>query len=352
MMMLKEEFLMPHRKLSITSHLTIYLSAWVTYILFTLMTFSFFDISVMLFSIALSVLGAWIYGYAGCLSTTLLTIPYHYLMLTFSSSIPDQWIEAFNPVGISTQLFISLTAAMIKSAKDKLNHLNTELDLRVSARTIDLNRLREHIIGNQETAEFLLNKTLLEDIKTSLSDMLKESNHIKIDLLNKGVPEAAQCMRFCELTEETITLTNNLQLNEFFHIHNKTDFSALTYALMDTLKETAGTCFELNIESGYTMIPEPVQYQLFRITNEAITNAIRHAKADLIQISLVLNDTAYHLTVTNNGGGMPDHPEKGLGLEFMKNRALQIGGTIHFDTTQEGLTRLQCIAPKSLHAPE
>ena len=33
--------------------------------------------------------------------------------------------------------------------------------------------------------------------------MLKESNNLKNDLINEGVPEAEQCMRFCELTEET-----------------------------------------------------------------------------------------------------------------------------------------------------
>ena len=151
---------MQYLKRSFENHRTIYLSAWVVYILFTLLTFSIFNVSVMLFSIALSILGAWIYGFTGCLSTTLLTIPYHYLMLTFSSSNPELRIEALNPIGISTQLIISLTVAMIKSAKDKLNHLNTELDLRVSARTTELNRLPEHIIGNHETAQILLNKTL------------------------------------------------------------------------------------------------------------------------------------------------------------------------------------------------
>ena len=331
---------------------TLYASAWLIYILFTVLAFPIFSITVFLFSIALSTVGAWLYRYPGWQLTTLLTIPYHYVLLTYSSDDPAIWNEAFNPFGITTQLFISGAIALLKSAKDKLDHLNSLLEQKIEKRTQELNRLRHYIIENHETIQILLSQMLIEDIGTPLSDMLKESEILVTHLIAEGSSESVKAARLNSLIHESINLIKNLEFIDSFVGNEHVQFSCSVRKLADNFQETAGTHFELDLGREHEQMPKPLQYQLYRITHEAVTNAVRHAKADLVQISLRLKDNSYHLTVINSGQSMPEHPTMGLGLKLMQHRALQIDGTISFDATPDGLTRFRFVMPQPLIKPE
>ena len=66
---------------------------------------------------------------------------------------------------------------------------------------------------------------------------------------------------------------------------------------------------------------------LYRIAQEALTNAARHGRSTLVDISLVAEDEGFRLRITDNGVGFsraaPSAP--GMGLKIMKYRADMIG---------------------------
>jgi signal transduction histidine kinase len=66
---------------------------------------------------------------------------------------------------------------------------------------------------------------------------------------------------------------------------------------------------------------------LYRITQEALTNAARHGRAALVEISLQAREGGFSLRITDNGVGMmPTLPSSaGMGLKIMKYRADMIG---------------------------
>jgi two-component system CheB/CheR fusion protein len=74
-----------------------------------------------------------------------------------------------------------------------------------------------------------------------------------------------------------------------------------------------------------------VATHLFRIAQEAVSNAIRHGRADVITISLVADADEALLSITDNGSGF-EEPKKdsggGMGLRIMKYRAGVIGGSL------------------------
>jgi len=88
--------------------------------------------------------------------------------------------------------------------------------------------------------------------------------------------------------------------------------------------------------------------QLYRIAQEAVANAIKHSKADRIEITLSKSDGAIHLSVRDNGVGVPDHsPGKGtgMGLFTMNHRAKMLGGSLRVEPGEFGGTSVTCSTP-------
>lgn len=89
---------------------------------------------------------------------------------------------------------------------------------------------------------------------------------------------------------------------------------------------------------------ETVVTSLFRIAQEAITNAIKHAQTTEIIITLTVDDRKIRLDVEDNGCGLPSGFEagEGLGLQIMNYRAQMIQATFNIVTRSGGGTRVTC----------
>ncbi len=91
-----------------------------------------------------------------------------------------------------------------------------------------------------------------------------------------------------------------------------------------------------------------MQNQLLRIGQEAITNAIRHARPDRIQLDLAFEKAAVVLRVTDDGSGFeirgPD-PGTHYGLTTMRERAEELGGRLRIDTTTRQGTTVEARVP-------
>jgi signal transduction histidine kinase len=84
--------------------------------------------------------------------------------------------------------------------------------------------------------------------------------------------------------------------------------------------------------------------QLFRIAQEAVGNALRHAQPRSIQITLANDAAALSLTVEDDGRGIPENYEtsEGLGLRIMQHRARIIGASLSVSSKPGQGTRVLC----------
>lgn len=89
---------------------------------------------------------------------------------------------------------------------------------------------------------------------------------------------------------------------------------------------------------------------LFRIAQEATTNAVKHGKARTIEIELGCDQNRLMLSVQDDGKGFaPAAPrQNGMGLSTMSYRAQLIGGTLTVTPGKQGGTVVTCAAPSSL----
>jgi signal transduction histidine kinase len=86
---------------------------------------------------------------------------------------------------------------------------------------------------------------------------------------------------------------------------------------------------------------------LYRIAQEAVSNAIRHGQARRITIGLSQRRGQVTLSVTDNGRGIGvlSPRRKGMGLRVMQYRAGLLQATVSVTRRPEGGTEVRCVAP-------
>lgn len=107
-------------------------------------------------------------------------------------------------------------------------------------------------------------------------------------------------------------------------------------------------------EQGATFIESAeAAGQLYRIAQEAVRNALRHAAPHTIEMFLTGHADAVSLTVTDDGCGLPPPESRGpgMGLRIMAHRAAYVGGTLSVGPHLFRGTRVYCHIPFRPAAP-
>jgi len=100
--------------------------------------------------------------------------------------------------------------------------------------------------------------------------------------------------------------------------------------------------------NGYQRQPGHVEEALFRIAQEAVNNAVKHARARRVRIQLSGEGGTLRLTVVDDGCGFDpatDIRAGGLGLTSMRERAAALGGTVRIETKPGAGTRVEVTVP-------
>jgi signal transduction histidine kinase len=84
--------------------------------------------------------------------------------------------------------------------------------------------------------------------------------------------------------------------------------------------------------------------QLYRIAQEAVSNAIKHGRAKRIRIALRRNRRSLQLSVMDNGSGISKslRHHDGIGLHVMRHRAEAIGATLKMQRNRSGGMTVVC----------
>lgn len=93
-------------------------------------------------------------------------------------------------------------------------------------------------------------------------------------------------------------------------------------------------------------LTQPQALNLGRIIREAISNVIRHAQANHVQVVLRKEATQLQLNIRDNGHGLPLHiAEQGLGLSNIQKRVTKLNGELTLENHPQGGLRIQIKLP-------
>ena len=106
----------------------------------------------------------------------------------------------------------------------------------------------------------------------------------------------------------------------------------------------AGACVEQTVR--VRQAPPAVGAAAYRIVQEALTNAVRHAGPEpAVRVDLYDDEGALHLSVTDDGTGPTPGTAPGFGLVGMRERARSVGGTLDAGPRAEGGFEVTAVLP-------
>jgi signal transduction histidine kinase len=120
------------------------------------------------------------------------------------------------------------------------------------------------------------------------------------------------------------------------------DLASALKALVEQLDARSTALIHLDVSTDSLHLPDDVAVAIFRITQEALNNAIQHANASEIEVRLTHYPDRLRLTVTDDGRGIVGGADAGrfvaqghFGLAGMRERAAMIGGKLGVQTAPD-----------------
>jgi two-component system sensor histidine kinase UhpB len=117
-------------------------------------------------------------------------------------------------------------------------------------------------------------------------------------------------------------------------------------ALCSRLDAQDGPTIRRELQSDLPPLSPEAELVIYRVAQESLTNAVRHAEADTATLSLASDEHGVTLSVEDDGRGMPrDVPTDASGIAGMRERALLVGGRLSIEPRPGGGTRVRLNLP-------
>ncbi|MCE9519584.1 MAG: PAS domain S-box protein, partial [Verrucomicrobia bacterium] len=251
-----------------------------------------------------------------------------------------------------------------KRAEETIRQQNAELETRVDQRTAELSKankelrslmttrrqLEKEILEISEREQKRIGQDLHDDLGQQLAGIWCLSQLLESSLVTQNSSDAAAAAKITKQLQESLELTRKLAQGLY-------PVALQAEGLSSALEELARRTTEMFKVNCVCKCPQQlvldytVATHLYRIAQEAITNAIKHGRAKNIEIELSSNTRQTYLTINNDGISMAKKPINGdgMGLRIMKYRADMIGGnlSIKSNNDNEG-TSVTCM----IHTPK
>jgi PAS domain S-box-containing protein len=126
------------------------------------------------------------------------------------------------------------------------------------------------------------------------------------------------------------------------------DLLAALRALPERLPPAARSLLRVSVAAAAPVaVPLELREHLYQIAQEAVTNALKHARARRVSVAVDVTATAIEVTVEDDGIGFdPAHASGGLGLDSLRLRSAALHGRLELAHRRGGGTIVRCVCPQ------
>ena len=213
----------------------------------------------------------------------------------------------------------------------------------------ELKRLEKEVLEISEREQRRIGQDLHDGLGQELTGLAFLSQNVARKLEEQSLPQASEVRRMAGVINTAIETTRDLARG----------LSPVEWgpdglvAALQNLAMRASKLFNIPCEffrdRNVPVASHPAAVHLYRIAQEAVSNAVRHSEATTIWLSIAVDGTEVVLSVDDNGKGLAvqcvDRKEpqgQGMGLHLMPYRARMIGAAFSVEPRPGGGTSVKC----------
>lgn len=247
----------------------------------------------------------------------------------------------FGSLGLA--FFLGLLGYLLyNQQKLKNRQLQKEGELKTALAKIETqNKLQEQRLR--------ISRDLHDNIGAQLTFIISSIDNLRFGFTDIGEKLGNKLSGISAFTSQTI-----YELRDTIWAMNKEnitfeDLQARIANFIEHAKNTSEkTEFSFNIEESVDeshVFSSVEGMNIYRIIQEAVNNSLKYADADEIEVNISKEDGRYLIEITDNGKGFePETVVMGNGLNNMKKRAREIGGTLQLKSSKKGTSILLRLA--------
>ncbi|MDF1657781.1 MAG: PAS domain S-box protein [Verrucomicrobiales bacterium] len=213
-------------------------------------------------------------------------------------------------------------------------------------------RLEVEIVRISENEQRRIGQDLHDDLCSQLSGIGCLTKVIEQKLASENPEEAALVKKVTEMVGQAGIRAREIAKGLVPTVLETKGLSRAIVDLVSRQQDLYGIKCEVKLKVSSRLdeqLPSHVAVQLYRITQEAVANAIKHSDCDSILVELKLIEGSLELSIRDDGKGMqPNDESEGMGFFTMKRRAEVVGAALAVSAAISDGTEIKCSLPFAL----
>jgi two-component system sensor histidine kinase UhpB len=188
------------------------------------------------------------------------------------------------------------------------------------------------VLAAQEAERLRIARELHDELGQTLTAVALRAEHAA----GRAGQDSAELAELAEIVQQSLQDVRRISRELRPEALDELGLVNALIALCSRVAEQSGMRVHRRLEGDMPELPADVELAIYRVAQEALTNAMRHSQATEVTVSFAREDRALVLTVKDNGKGVDKDLIAGGGLTGMRERAILIGADLDIDAAAGG----------------
>jgi two-component system, NarL family, sensor histidine kinase UhpB len=185
------------------------------------------------------------------------------------------------------------------------------------------------VLAAQEDERLRIARELHDEIGQTLTAVALRAEHSSAHTERGGAELSVLAEMIQQSLEEVRRISRELRPEAL----DELGLRGALIALCSRVAEQGRLDVHRDLQGPLPELQSEVELAIYRIAQEALTNAVRHSQAKNVTLSLLNENGQLTLTVRDDGGGLPNDAVEGTGMTGMRERAMLIGAELEVEST-------------------